>query len=255
MRHAIQLLIVAWIGLSCGGILTIFIVKVREAADRAQCNNNLKQLGLAIANYHDTCRNFPPAAESNPDLPPEKRISWMVAIIPFLEANNIYNRIDHKKGWDAEGNRFAALTLVRTWQCPAYPRRPPDSTFVPSHYLGISGIGDNAIALPREDPRAGIFGYDRPAKLEELKRGFDEMLLSVETSQAHGAWTAAGSPTTRGLIPDGAPYIGVGRQFGGNHPHGANAVFADGSVRFIEQAIDPAVWEAMATLSGKGNRE
>jgi prepilin-type processing-associated H-X9-DG protein len=106
-----------------------------------------------------------------------------------------------------------------------------------------------------EDRRAGFFGYERTFKLEDFKNHAGSILMLAETSQLNGAWTAAGLPTTRGLIPDGSPYMGAGGQFGGNHRHGANVAFADGSVRFVEQSIDPAVWEAMATLSGKSNRE
>jgi prepilin-type processing-associated H-X9-DG protein len=255
MRRAIQVLIVIVILLTCSGIFSVFLEQVRDAASRTQCSNNLRQLGLDIENYHAMCNKFPMAAGENPDLPPEKRLSWIVGIVPFFEKDNTYSRMDHKKGWDAEENRFAAEKAWKVLLCPGYPEEWPIRTLMPTHYLGISGIGDDAIALPREDPHSGFFGYDRPVKREELKRGLAETFLIVETSKTSGCWTAAGSPTTRGLIPDGSPYIGEGRQFGGNHRRGANVAFADGSVRFIEQSIDPAVWEAMATLSGKGNQE
>jgi prepilin-type processing-associated H-X9-DG protein len=228
-------------------------MQVREAANRTQCICKLKQLALAVANYTDTYNKYPKAAEENPELPPEQRLSWIVAIIPFYEANNLYNKMDHKKGWADEENRFAALLEMRILHCPSYLEGLPVSTLVSSHYVGISGLGENAIAFPRDDPRAGFFGYDRLVKIKDLKRGTSETVLIVETSQVHGAWTAAGSPTTRGLIPDSSPYGGVGGQFGGYHRGYTNVAFPDGSVRIIEGSVDPAVWEAMATLSGKGN--
>jgi prepilin-type processing-associated H-X9-DG protein len=261
MRNVIQVLILCLIGLICGGMFTVLIVQVREAASRAQCSNNLKQIGLASANYAATFSDtFPPAGELYPRLPhpvepPEKRLSWLVCIFPFVEANPLYSKLAHDKTWDAEENRFAALSDYRNFQCPGYPKRPSVSTFVSTHYLGVTGIGADAITLPLESPRAGILGYDRKVTEKDLKRGTSETVLVIETSQANGAWTAAGAPTARGLIPGGSPYIGVGGQFGGNHRLGANAGFADGSVRFIEQSIDPAVWQAMATLSGKPNSE
>jgi prepilin-type processing-associated H-X9-DG protein len=255
MRNAIQAFIVLLILLSCGGMFTVFVVKVREAAARSQCVNNLKQLGMAMQNYHDTGAKFPKAAEENPDLPPAKRLSWCVAVWPYVEASSIYAKMDRKKGWDAEENRFAALTVLSPFQCPGYPERPPVSTLAPTDYIGIAGIGVDAAELPLENPRAGFFGYDRAIAMTDLKRGTSETLLLVETSEARGAWTAAGTPTSRGLDPHGSPYFGVGGQFGGNHSAGTNAVFADGSVRLLEKSIDPAVWEAMATLSGQGNRE
>ena len=256
MRNVIQIVIVVLILLTCGGIFTVCVVNTREAAARMECTNNLKQLGLAVHNYaqrHDG--SFPVAAMPNPDLPPEKRLSWLVVIWPYVEAGTPYHKMDHKKSWDAEENRFATEMRFGCLHCPGYSGEPPDSRLRPTNYVGISGIGDNAIALPREDQRAGIFGYDQSVKLEEMKRGTSEILFVVETSQVSGAWTAAGPPTSRGLIPDGSAYIGAGGQFGGNHRGGANVTFADGSVRFVEQSIDPRVWEAMATLSGKGNQE
>ncbi len=255
MRNSIQLVVVLLILLSCGGILTIVVIKAREAADRMGCTNNLKQLGLAIRNYHESHNQFPKAALPNPELPPEGRQSWIVEIWPFVEAGPLYSRIDHKKAWDAEENRFAALTILRTLQCPAHRERPPDSAFFSSHYLGIAGLGVDAIDLSLEDSRAGFFGYDRTLRLKDLKDRADSLLMIAETSKARGAWTAAGPPTSRGLDPSRSPYLGVDGQFGGNHPSGANVVFADGSVRLIEKTIDPAVCEAMATLSGKGNSE
>jgi prepilin-type processing-associated H-X9-DG protein len=254
MRKAIQVLVVVVILLSCGGLFLLFVGKVREAAVRVQCTNNLKQLGLAIENYAGTYSKYPRAALPNAELVPEERQSWIVEIWPFVEAGPIYNKMDHKKAWDAEENRFAALTIVRTLRCPTYRDPPPAGVLFPSHYLGIAGVGANAIDLPLEDNRAGFFGYDRTIKHEDLK-DTRSILVLAETSQVSGAWTAAGLPTSRGFIPNGSAYIGKDGQFGGNHRGGANVTFADGSVHFIEQSIDPAVWEAMATLSGKGNGE
>ncbi len=254
MRNVIQLLILVLIGLICGSILATAIVKVQDAANRSQCTNNLRQLALTIESYHSQYSTFPTAAEDNLDLSPEKRLSWIIHIYPFVEASNIYAKMDHKKGWDAEENRFAALIRLRILDCPGYAT-PPPSTMNPTCYVGITGIGMDAINLPLEDRRAGFFGYDRILKAEGIKNHAGSILMLAETSQGQGSWTAAGWPTARGLIPDGSPYIGAGGQFGGNHRDGANVAFADGSVRFVENTIDPAVWEAMATLSGKSNRE
>ncbi len=254
MRNVIQLLILVLIGLICGSILTMAIVTVRDAANRSLCTNNLRQLAQGFANYSDQQGMFPTAAEGNPDLPPEKRLSWIVITYPYVEGTNFYNKMDHKKGWDAEENRFAALLHSKILDCPGNVALPM-SSLTPTCYLGITGLGSDAIKLPLEDRRAGFFGYDRILKIEDIKNHAGSILTLAETSQLQGSWTAAGWPTARGLIPDESPYIGAGGQFGGNHRDGANVAFADGSVRFVENNVDSAVWEAMATLSGKSNRE
>ena len=255
MRKPVEIVIVIVILVVLGLMIAPACLKIREAAAKAQCFNNCRLMGMSLRDYQDHLDGFPPAAMPNSDLSAEKRLSWIVILIPYVEANNIYARMDKAKSWDAEENRFATEMRIAFLRCPSYPERPTGSPLSPTHYVGISGIGDNAIAVSREDPRAGIFGYDRAVKKDELKRGASEMAVVVETSQASGAWTAAGFPTTRGLVPGGSASFGRRSQFGGHHPHGANVVFADGSVRFIEQSIDPAAWEAMATLSGKGNQE
>jgi hypothetical protein len=254
MRNVIQILILILIGIAFGGILTPAIIRVREAANRAQCTNNLRQLARDIETYHGTYSKFPTAAQPNPELPPEKRLSWIVEILPFMESSPTHSKMDHKKGWDAEENRFAAVIGIKCLYCPGYSV-PPTSTVTPTCYVGITGIGADAINSPVEDRRAGFFGYERTFKLEDFKNHTGSILMLAETSQVQGSWTAAGSPTTRGLIPNASPYIGVGGQFGGNHRLGANSAFMDGSVRFLADNIDPAVWEVMATLSGKSSRE
>ncbi len=268
MRKVIEIIVLVLILLSCAGMFGPAVVKVRDTANRAACMNNLRQLAMSIDNYHDCYSAFPTAAEEkasaawhgtawgkfpvdakvNPDLPLEKRLSWIVHIWPFVESGDLYWKMDHTKGWDTEENRFAATEFIpRILICPGYAA-PPRFDFKPTCYVGITGIGTDAIHLPLENSRAGFFGYERILKREDIKDLADSILMVAETSQVYGAWTAAGSPTTRGLLLDESPYIGAGGQFGGNHRDGANVAFADGSIRFIENNVDPTVWESMSTL-------
>ena len=75
-------------------------------------------------------------------------------------------------------------------------------------------------------------------------------MLLGETTFANGPWTAGGPATVRGLNPGRRPYIGPGEQFGGSHRGGAMVAFADGSVRFLRDKIDPGVFEGLATVAG-----
>ena len=250
MRKWVNLLVGMLVIVVAGGLLVTGIFKTREAAARMSCSNNLRLIGMALGNYHDSWGRFPPAAVPNPDLPPEKRLSWLAAIMPYMESNSLWAKLDKKKPWDAEENRFAALTVFRAYQCPSYPSREPVSTLAPTHYLGIAGIGPEAALLPPDDPRAGFFGYERKLRLEDIKDSPDTTLLAVETSAADGSWTAGGSATVRGLDPSKPPYLGAEAQFGGNHKGGANAVFADASARFLHDSLDARVFEALATTAG-----
>jgi prepilin-type processing-associated H-X9-DG protein len=245
MRRAIQAVVIVLLLATCGGgSILPAILYVREAAKRIECANNLHQLGLAVANYHDTYSRYPLGAMPNADLPPDQRLSWLVAIMPFIEANDIYSRMDKKAGWDAEENRFAALLTIKPFQCPGYPEKPPVSTLSPSHYIGISGVGEDAASLPADDTRSGFFGYERTLQVTGFGWRRGEIAVATETSAAQGAWTAAGLPTVRGYDPAAAT-------FGGNHRRHCNVLFADGSVRGIDPAMSDAEWRRLVVLAGE----
>jgi prepilin-type processing-associated H-X9-DG protein len=246
MRGVVQVLVAVVVAVVTAGLLLNAVVNVREAAARMSCTNNLKQLGFSLRNYDDAQGRFPPAGLPNPALSPEQRLSWLVALVPYAEANDLLTRMKEKEGWDSERNRFAALIKMPYLRCPAFPESPPTSTLEPSHYVGLAGLGSDAAVLPPGDARAGFFGYDRTVRSGDLGARDSSILVAIETVQVSGSWTAAGPPTVRGLDPDALPY----RQFGGTHAGGANALFADRSVRFLRGDLDAKAWQAMATLKG-----
>jgi prepilin-type processing-associated H-X9-DG protein len=248
MRHLLGGMILAVVIILVAGLLSSAIARVREAADRMVCVNNLKQMGLATVNNADTYGGrFPQAAMPNAALPFERRFSWLVEIVPFVQSDPFYSRLAREKAWDAEENRFAAFTEWKCFICPSLPERAPESTFIPTEYIGIAGIGEDAAELSTDDPRAGFFGYERRIFSGNLAKS--TLLLAMETSRATGAWTAAGPSTVRGLAPVGL-HLGIDGQFGGNHRGIANAVFADGSVHPLRESMDPQVLEAIATIKG-----
>src|SRR5436190_2669475 len=197
MRRIIIIGSITLIAAIITGFLIVGIAQINCRSARVYCGYNLRQLGFALINYGDTDKHFPSAAMEHASLPPEKRLSWIVAAAPFIESDIYYSKMDKQKGWEADENRFAALMRMPILRCPGYPKRPPVSTFFPTHYLGISGVGHDAARLPEGDANAGFFGYERALSPADIQGRASTLMVMAETAWASGAWTAAGPPTTR----------------------------------------------------------
>jgi hypothetical protein len=248
MTRRANALVVVLLVVTGGGLLVASVAKVREAAARIACRNNLRQLGIAVDNYASTNNCFPEGAMPNPALRAEERLSWLVSIWPYVEAGNIYAKMDKQKGWEADENRFAALLALRLLHCPGYVEGTPASTLFPTTYVGCAGVGAAAATLPSGDARAGFFGYDRKLTLADVRGRTSTLLMVLETARVEGSWTAAGPATVRGLEPERPPYVGSGAQLGGIHRGGAYTLLADVSVRFVPWRIQPEVLEALAVV-------
>jgi len=220
------------------------VQQAREAARRSQSKNNLKQIMLSLHNYHDTHGAFPRGTVENENLKVEKRLSWQVSILPFLEQAALYNAIDQKKGWSDEANKRFSQSAIPTFMNPSVPRKGSHT-----HYVGIAGVGEKAPTLPVNNPKAGMFGYNRVTRIRDIRDGTSNTIAVMDAGKDHGSWAAGGKSTIRALTKK--PYINGPDGLGGIHHGGANAAFADGSVKFISEKIDPAVLEALSTISGE----
>ncbi len=145
----IELLVVIAIIAILIGLLLPAVQKVREAAARTQCSNNLKQMGLAVANYESTYARLPTSGEGSNsavtgtaftnDLvggghPPvgTQMHSLFTYLLPFIEQDNIYRQIDPNQYYNAAspsypGHVFAFKNVIKTYICPSYPFESYDS--------------------------------------------------------------------------------------------------------------------------------
>ncbi len=206
-------------------------------------------------------RGLPAGTVTNPSLPPERRLSWFVELLPFVEQQQLYKSFDRGKGWEDPANEPAGRTPMKILCCPDWERETKPDAPYRTAYLGVAGRGADAATLPAGDRRAGVFGYDRRTSLAAIEDGASHTLLVLESARDNGAWARGGPGTVRGLASAEQPYLGAGRPFGGTHfaensmfgpgkSIGCNAALADGSVRFLTESISPRVLEALATTAG-----
>jgi prepilin-type processing-associated H-X9-DG protein len=253
------------------GLLLTLVPQARLKASMVASQNNLRELGFFAAHYTkpeevpnpkqkvDTTKlpkQIPPGTILLPDVPPESRLSWVVAMLPCADQHRqnteqLLKQIDQTKPWMAEPNQKAATTRVIVLLCPENtPEAPPGSPAI-TCYVGISGIGTDAASLPVGSPKAGAFRYDGPTPFENITDGLSQTLLFTETRNEVGPWLRGGPSTVRGLndAPDALPL--VGGQFGGYFPNGGNFGFCDGSVRVFTPSTAPQVLLTFATIAGK----
>jgi len=197
------------------------VQQAREAARRTQCRNNLMMIMLALHNYHDTYGHFPPAVIHPPGGKPP--YSWRVALLPFLEEEELYKQYNFNEPWDGPNNRKLLERMPECFRCPS-SRMPKHCT----SYAVITGPST-------------LFQGKEGVRIAEVTDGLSGTLAVVETERQI-PWTK----------PEDLKYDPAGPlpPIGSAHPGGYNAAFADGTVRFISRNIDEKLLRALITISG-----
>lgn len=120
----IELLVVIAIIAILIGLLLPAVQKVREAAARTQCTNNLKQLGLALHGFHDSNSVFPASGwtTAGPGNPAGKYVGWRPLTLPYIEQENLQKLYNFNENWWDATNPTAGAVAVKTYQCPSVPQ-------------------------------------------------------------------------------------------------------------------------------------
>jgi prepilin-type processing-associated H-X9-DG protein len=194
-----------------------------EAARRYQCVNNLKQIALAMHNYHEAYGCLPPAAITDTNGRP--LLSWRVAILPFMELNDLYAQFHLDEPWDSPHNRALLDPMPSSFACP-------------SDSAQKSGMTGYQVVIGAETAFTPDF---RPLRFEDFTDGVGKTLLVGESHRVV-PWTKPEDLH----FDKSRPLAGLGSY----HDKGFNAAFVDGSVKFLKSTIQESILSALLTRSG-----
>ncbi|MBD3676475.1 MAG: DUF1559 domain-containing protein [Planctomycetaceae bacterium] len=228
----IILILIGAMILGCGGILIALLLPAveqgREAARRSMSKNNLKQIGLAMHNYHDVYGVLPPGAILSEHGTAHQ--GWEYSILPFVDQAPLFNQIDSDLPWNSPQNISLYKYEVEVYLNPALEQRSDTAGFGYAHYAGNSHI----------------FEPNRSWSFSEVADGLSNTLMAGEVKDNLMPWGAPGN------VRD--PALGINKgpdTFGSPFQGGAQFLLMDGSVRFLSENIDPAALKALATPAGE----
>ncbi len=211
-----------------GGLVAAFLVPAvrssHQAARRVQCVNDLKQIALAMHNFHASNNAFPRSAILDEKGKP--LLSWRVAILPYIDHQALYNKFKLNEPWDGPHNKALLKEMPSVYSCPIRTKAEPFTTT----YRVLVGKG-------------ALFENDKDIGVVNVTDGTSNTVMVVESKDAV-PWT---KPDELSFDPAADPSL---HGAGSPHPDGFNAAMADGSVRFFKNTIDLTVFRALITRAG-----
>jgi prepilin-type processing-associated H-X9-DG protein len=197
------------------------------AGYRMKSQNNLKQIVLALHSYHDTNKSLPPGGTF--DAQGGMMHGWQTFILPYIEEQPLYEGINFKIPWNHPDNALHFQTPVPIYLLPRIEEEKNAQGFALSHYAA----------------NVHVLGGDSRRTFKSITDGLANTLLIGEASGNYKPW---GNPTNWR-----DPMLGLNKGtdgFGGPWPGHVNFAFADGSVHYLSDKIDPKILRALSTPAG-----
>ena len=222
---------------ACGGMFFLRssgpLYRIPPGPTNAQCSNNLKQIGLAMHNYHDVNDCFPPAYVADEDGKP--MYSWRVLLLPYLEETYLYEQFNLDEPWDSENNRALRNMMPGMFICP----EDVDNDGSQTSYVMI--VGPKTFA-------------DGPTgrKMDDITDGMFNTIMIVETTDSGINWAEP-----RDLDAESITYglnDGSAEGIRSNHADGCKILLGDGSVHTVNPqgpvGSSSQTLHDMSTISG-----
>jgi prepilin-type N-terminal cleavage/methylation domain-containing protein/prepilin-type processing-associated H-X9-DG protein len=279
------LVVIAIIGVLIALLLPA-VQRIREAANRVSCANNLKQLALAAHNYHDANRVFPPGYYRAPGPWLEVRVVTLyVGLLPFIEQDNLERHWDYLRYGNnlgpypvATASHVIALAVCPSDDLPWPAVDQNDTTASPRHWGLVSYGGNAGTRASGGETKDGIFFQASAVRIGDVTDGTSNTLLFGERRHrdphydrlcprdpigTNGWWAYAGSADV--LLGAAVPVnyqvpvtaascdeVKADRlcAFGSRHSGGANFALVDGSVRFLTNTMPLTMLQSLSTRAG-----
>jgi hypothetical protein len=181
-------------------------------------------IGMALHNYHDAYRSFPPLAVY--DAQGRPLLSWRVLILPFLQETELFNQFRLDEPWDSQHNRPLADRMPALFRCPSDKSPKPNA----SSYVAVSGEGT-------------MFPHRRVVNIRDVKDGTSMTAVVGEIRHSAVLWTKPDDA----LLDD--RFVAPG-PFGSAHEHRWQFLMGDGTARFVRATTDPKVIHGLMTIAG-----
>ncbi len=284
----IELLVVIAIIAILIGLLLPAVQKIREAAARLQCTNHLKQIGLALHNYHDTRGTFPagyidgnmdPSSDATLDVGPGW--GWASFLLRYLEQDNLARQINFSQ---TVGSNPVSQTVLPVFLCPSdqqistFQVYSTKALVAQGNYVGCNGTLETS-GYPGNN--TGVFLRNSRFRIADVTDGLSNTIFVGERNTGHSlaTWTGAvpgglvpalqapGPPpndpynqaeTAQALVlshgnrthvPSADNPLWDADTFYSRHSGGANFLFGDGSVHFLSSTINGITFENLCSKS------
>ena len=224
-------------------------VDPREDAARARSMNNLRQIALAVHNFHQVHNKMPPAVIYGPDGKPWH--SWRVLLLPYLERNDLYNAYDFGQPWDSPKNKALLEKMPDVYRDPIHG----DKKEPYAHYAAFVGPGsvfrpEGAKQIdPKSPPLAG-----GSIDFRNITDGTSNTVIVSSVEPARKIpWTKPEDIDVGRAFKGFGPPGGIAAPYTFRGPGGGKAapfLFCDGSVRMIGASVKPQVLSALLTCAG-----